>query len=230
MVSRMKYIFTMMEQSCQKDLKKVLLVYFAAAIITAVMIFFHSMSGWTYIVILGMGILSLIVIETRRIYHQVVNGNMNRMLLLPVKRMTFFWSESLYCICCFIGLFMSMALTWSVLLFFVKHTTAYDFMMASWSNDIMKLIFPSQPYLLITWILFGIALGLECVVEALDFGLKQGKISSAMLKLAFWFYIIFSDLYIDSRLWVSLLYALVLISINLYEGRKLIHAEKKVSS
>lgn len=227
---RMKHIFTMMEQSCQKDLKKVLLVYVIAGIAIASMIFFHSMSGWTYIAILGFSILSLVIIETRRIYRQVVNGNRNRMLLLPVKRMTFFWSEVLYCISCIMGLFFSMALVWMMLLFFVKHTTVYDFMMASWSNDIMRMVFPSQPYLIITWMLFSIALGLECVVEALDFGLKQGKFSSAMVKLVFWFYIIFSDMFIDVRLWISVLYVLIIIGIDLHEGRKLMHVEKKVSS
>lgn len=227
---RMKHIFTMMEQSCQKDLKKVMLVYIIAGIAIALMIFFHSMSGWTYIAILATGILSLVVIETRRIYHQVVNGNRNRMLLLPVKRMMFFWSEVLYCTSCIMGLFFSMALVWMMLLVYVKHATVYDFMMVSWSNDIMKMIFPSQPYLIITWILFSIALGLECVVEALDFGLKQGKLSRAMVKLIFWFYIIFSDMFIDVRLWISVPYVLIIIGIDLSEGRKLMHAEKKETS
>lgn len=206
------------------------MVYVATGILTALMIFFHSMSDWIYIAILAIGVLSLIVIETRRIYYQVVNGNMNRMLLLPIKRMTFFWSESLYCISCFLGQFVSMALTWIVLLFFVKHTTVYDFMMASWSNDIMRLFFPSQPYLLMIWILFSIALGLECVIDALDFGLKQGKIRGAMIRMIFWFYMIFSNMFIDTKVWISLIYAAILIGINLYTGRKLIHAEKKVSS
>lgn len=225
----MKNVFTMMEQSCHQDIKKVLQVYLLEAIVVTWLIFFKGLESWMYLVTLLAGLVGIVVLETRRIYHQCTDGSIHRLLLLPIKRSTFFWSEVIYCTSALLGVPMILYVLWILLAPMAVSLDAFTFLIYSWNNPAVSLLFPSNPIRILSWVLLLVAIAIQCVVMALSCGLKQGKYRHAIINAVFWSIIFVGDIS-DTGFYLTILFALAFVIEGIYEARSLLHIQKKVKT
>lgn len=143
----MKDILVIMEQTCQKSIKKLCCIYVCYAFLLCLMTYIFGMKNGYEILFLYLPIGIISGIHQRRIKEMIGNGAYDRIRLLPVKRNAYFISELIFVMISWLPIFSILYLIWFLYGTYIQ--TGYvdvinQFFFLTLSCDVMTIVAPYQ--------------------------------------------------------------------------------------
>ena len=168
----MKQIFTIMEQTSRHSIKAISIFYIIVAMGMMALGFTQQVYSYTYLMLVVVSVVALWIIQIRRISKQFKTETYQRILLLPEKK-AYMWSELIFHMITFIGLFLVFYFSWLLYLMISGMHSVNQIVLTSWDNVIFKSMFPYERLNLIGNLMLWMNIGIQCYVFTISFKLKK---------------------------------------------------------